>query len=54
MLQSLHPLIDARRDQTFPVLEPAEIERMARFGERKTYIAGERILPPVRLRRALS
>ena len=44
MPQSEHPLIDARRDQMFPVLEPAEIDRLARFGARKSYAAGERII----------
>ena len=44
MPQSVHPLIEARRDQMFPVLEPAEIDRLARFGERKSYGAGERIV----------
>src|SRR5271154_7043238 len=43
MAQSVHPLIEARRDQMFPVLEPEEIERLARFGERKSYMAGERM-----------
>ena len=27
-----------------PVLEPAEIDRLARLGERKSYAAGERII----------
>jgi thioredoxin reductase (NADPH) len=36
-------MIEVRRDQMFPVLEPAEIDRLARFGERKSYAAGERI-----------
>jgi CRP-like cAMP-binding protein len=44
MPQSVHPLIDARHDQMFPVLEPAEVDRLARFGERKSYAAGERIV----------
>src|SRR6202011_2969550 len=44
MPQSVHPLIEARRDQMFPVLEPAEIDRLARFGELKSYTAGERIV----------
>jgi thioredoxin reductase (NADPH) len=44
MPQSVHPLIEARRDQMFPVLEPAEIDRLARFGELKSYAAGERIV----------
>ena len=37
-------LIEARRDQMFPVLEPAEIGRLWRFGEFKSYAAGERIV----------
>jgi thioredoxin reductase (NADPH) len=41
MPQPAHPLIETRRDQMFPVLEPVEIERLARFGERKAYAAGE-------------
>jgi thioredoxin reductase (NADPH) len=44
MPQSEHPLIEARYDQMFPVLEPAEIDRLARFGERKSYAAGEQIV----------
>jgi hypothetical protein len=42
MPQSVHPLIETRREQIFPVLEPEEIERLERFGERKSYVAGER------------
>jgi thioredoxin reductase (NADPH) len=37
-------MIEARRDQMFPVLAPAEIDRLMRFGERRSYAAGERIL----------
>ena len=44
MPQSLHPLAEARHDQMFPVFEPAEIDRLARFGERRSYAAGERIV----------
>ena len=44
MSQSVHPLIEARRDQMFPVLEAAEIGRLWRFGELKSYEAGERIV----------
>ena len=29
MPQFIHPLIEARRDQMFPVLDPADIERLA-------------------------
>jgi thioredoxin reductase (NADPH) len=43
MPQAVHPTIEARRDQMFPVLEPTEIERLARFGERKSYAVGARI-----------
>jgi thioredoxin reductase (NADPH) len=44
MPQPLHSLIEARRDQMFPVLKPAEVERLARFGERRLYAAGERLV----------
>jgi len=44
MPQPVHPLIDARRDQMFPVLEPAEVGRLWRFGELKSYAAGDRIV----------
>ena len=44
MPQSFHPLIESRRDQMFPVLEPAEIDRLTRFGERKFFAAGERLV----------
>jgi thioredoxin reductase (NADPH) len=43
MPQAVHPTIEARRNQMFPVLEPEEIERLARFGEPKSYAAGARI-----------
>src|SRR5690349_18990873 len=39
MPQSAHPLIETRRQQIFPVLEPEEIERLERFGERKLQIS---------------
>jgi len=35
------PLIEARREQMFPTLEPAEIDRLRRFGELRSYRAGE-------------
>jgi thioredoxin reductase (NADPH) len=34
-------IIDTRRNQMFPVLEPVEIERVRRFGEVRSYGAGE-------------
>jgi thioredoxin reductase (NADPH) len=43
MPQAAYPTIEARRDQMFPVLEPADIDRLARFGERRSYAAGEPI-----------
>ena len=53
MPQSVRPLIESRREQMFPVLEPAEIDRLARFGERRSYAAGERWSRPAKSRRAL-
>jgi thioredoxin reductase (NADPH) len=37
-------MIEARRDQIFPVLEPAEVGRLWRFGELKSYAAGDSIV----------
>src|SRR5258707_4782995 len=34
-------IIDTRRHQMFPALEPAEIERVRRFGKVRSYGAGE-------------
>src|SRR5690348_197548 len=34
-------IIDTRRDQMYPKLEPAEIERLRRFGNVRTFSAGE-------------
>jgi thioredoxin reductase (NADPH) len=44
MSQSVHPLIETRRQQRFPVLEPEEIDRLAQFGERRSYAAGDRMV----------
>jgi thioredoxin reductase (NADPH) len=44
MPQSVRPVIEVRREQMFPVLEPEEIERLARFGERRSYAAGDRMV----------
>lgn len=38
---AVQPIIDTRRDQMFPVLEPAEIERVRRFGTVHCFKAGE-------------
>src|SRR5258708_32880712 len=34
-------IIESRRDQIFPVLETADIERMRRFGRFRSFRAGE-------------
>jgi thioredoxin reductase (NADPH) len=34
-------IIEARREQAFPILEHAEIERMRRFGTLRSYKPGE-------------
>ncbi len=44
MPPSVHPFIAARHDQMFPTLAPVEIERLARFGEHKSYAAGASIV----------
>ncbi len=43
MAASERPIIETRHDQMFPVLEPAEIDRLRRFGEPRAYGAGERL-----------
>jgi thioredoxin reductase (NADPH) len=44
MPQPAHPVVEGRRDQMFPVLDRAEIERLAGFGDRMAYAAGDRIV----------
>jgi thioredoxin reductase (NADPH) len=44
MPQSLHPLLAARHDQMFPTLTQAEIDRLRRFGEIRSFGTGERIV----------
>jgi thioredoxin reductase (NADPH) len=43
MAASERPIIETRHDQMFPVLEPAEIDRLRRFGEPRAYGSGERL-----------
>jgi thioredoxin reductase (NADPH) len=38
------PTIETRYHQMFPILQPAEIERLRRFGTMRTYGAGERVV----------
>ena len=42
---STQSIIDTRRHQMFPTLEPAEIERLRRFGEVRSYGHGPRRWP---------
>ncbi len=44
MTAATRPIIETRYDQMFPILQPAEIERLRRFGEPRTYGAGERVV----------
>jgi thioredoxin reductase (NADPH) len=38
------PVIETRYEQMFPVLEPAEVERLRRFGTTRSYRPGERLV----------
>lgn len=44
MSQTSNPIFGARRDQAFPTLAEADIDRMRRFGEASFYAAGEHIV----------
>src|ERR1700738_2350985 len=44
MSQSALPMLGARRDQMFPTMTHADIDRLRRFGESKFYETGERIV----------
>ncbi|AEH85265.1 FAD-dependent oxidoreductase [Mesorhizobium opportunistum] len=44
MSQSSTAIFGARRDQAFPTLAEADIDRMRRFGEASAYAAGEHII----------
>jgi thioredoxin reductase (NADPH) len=37
-------VFETRFDQTFPTLQPAEIDRLRRFGEQRTYAADDKLL----------
>jgi thioredoxin reductase (NADPH) len=41
MAKPTQSIVDTRRDQMFPTLEPTEIERLRRFGEARSFAAGE-------------
>src|SRR5262245_55304144 len=44
MARSTRSIIETRFDQMFPRLDAAEIDRVRRFGEVRTYAAGERMV----------
>jgi thioredoxin reductase (NADPH) len=44
MSEPVSPTREARQAQMFPVLEPEEIARMARFGVRRHFAGGERVM----------
>ncbi|KRB29478.1 thioredoxin reductase [Mesorhizobium sp. Root695] len=44
MAQPTNPIFGARRDQAFPTLAQADIDRMRRFGKASFYAAGENIV----------
>ncbi len=44
MASSARPVIKTRYEQMFPTLDAAEIERLRRFGEARSYPAGERLV----------
>ncbi|TPN34659.1 cyclic nucleotide-binding domain-containing protein [Mesorhizobium sp. B2-3-3] len=44
MSQATNPIFSTRRDQAFPTLAEADIDRMRRFGEASAYAAGEHIV----------
>ncbi|TPM35512.1 cyclic nucleotide-binding domain-containing thioredoxin-disulfide reductase [Mesorhizobium sp. B2-3-5] len=44
MSQATNPIFSTRRDQAFPTLAEADIDRMRRFGEASAYAAGEHII----------
>ena len=44
MSTAAHPVIETRYDQMFPKLQPAEMDRLRRFGGTRTYSSGERLV----------
>jgi thioredoxin reductase (NADPH) len=44
MAAPARPIIETRYEQMFPTLEPAEVDRLRRFGEIRSYPAGERLV----------
>src|SRR5262249_17969799 len=44
MTQAAPSVIESRYDQMFPSLQPAEVDRLRRFGALRPYKAGERVV----------
>jgi thioredoxin reductase (NADPH) len=44
MASPMQSILEQRRDQIFPKLDPLEIERVRRFGDVRSFAAGERIM----------
>ncbi|HSD11475.1 MAG TPA: cyclic nucleotide-binding domain-containing protein, partial [Candidatus Binatia bacterium] len=44
MASPLPSIVETRFDQMFPTLDAAEVDRLRRFGERRAYAAGERLV----------
>jgi thioredoxin reductase (NADPH) len=44
MAPSVQSILDQRRDQIFPKLDPLDIERVRRFGDVRLFAAGERLM----------
>ena len=53
MTEDLRPITETRRDQMFPSLNEAEIDRLRRFGDPRGYGAGELIVRAGRATRSL-
>lgn len=53
MSQVLSPMLELRREQMFPTLDPEDVTRLERFGERTRFSAGERMVSTGEVSRGL-
>lgn len=44
MTSAVQSILDQRRDQIFPKLDPLDIEHVRRFGDVRSFTAGERLM----------
>ena len=44
MAPPVQSILEQRRDQIFPKLDPLDIERVRRFGDVRSFAAGERLM----------